>query len=74
MLEVKRKEKETTGAFVRRFSRRVQESGVLLEARKTRYFSKPPTKRARKQSALRRLKISKEFLRLKKLGKTKSSM
>lgn len=56
-IEVKRKNRETTTSLLRRFSRRVQQSGILLEARKTRFRLRPPTKRAKKQSALRRVQI-----------------
>ncbi len=66
-----RKEKETTGALLRRFSKNVQQSGILLEARKVRFRSKKPNRRARKASALRRLELKKEYDLLKKLGRLK---
>ncbi|MCD6283809.1 30S ribosomal protein S21 [bacterium] len=67
-VEVKRKPKETISALVRRFSRAVQKSGILIEAKKRRFYVKKPTKRERRESALRRIKIIKEQERLKKLG------
>ena len=69
MVEVRRKEKETFGAMLRRFTRRVQMSGVLKEARRTRFFAKAPTRIKKKESALRRLKVRKERAQLEKLGK-----
>lgn len=51
---VKRKEKEPVGSLLRRFTRRVQQSGVLLSARRGRFFVKAKTKRQIKCSALRR--------------------
>ena len=66
-----RKEKETTGALLRRFSKNVQQSGILLEARKVRFRSKKPNRRARKANALRRLELKKEYDLLKKLGRLK---
>jgi ribosomal protein S21 len=66
-----KKEKETTGALLRRFSKNVQQSGILLEARKVRFHSKKPNRRARKASALRRLELKKEYDLLKKLGRLK---
>ncbi|MDO8561043.1 MAG: 30S ribosomal protein S21 [bacterium] len=64
-----RKQKETTGALLRRFTKNVQQSGILLEARRTRFFSKKKNKRARKISALRRMKLGKEREKLMKLGR-----
>jgi len=69
MIEAKRKPRETPGAFLRRFTRKVQQSGVLIRARKVQFREKPKTKREKKLSALRREKIIKERVRLFKLGK-----
>ena len=69
MVEVKRRERETTGAMLRRFTRRVQQSGVLLNARKKRFYKGKPTKRVIRDSALRRMGIKKERAKLEKLGK-----
>lgn len=69
-----RKDKETTGALLRRFSKNVQQSGVLLQARKVRFYSKKSNRRARRASALRRLERKKEYERLKKLGRLKPKM
>ncbi len=55
-------------AFLRRFSRKVQQSGVLLEAKKRRFLKPPKNRNTRKTSALRRETIKKEVERLKKLG------
>lgn len=71
MVEVKRRERETTGAMLRRFTRRVQQSGVLLNARKKRFYKAKPTKHTVRESALRRLVIQKERRKLEKLGKLK---
>lgn len=69
MVEVRRKEGETVGAMLRRFTRRVQLSGVLVATRKHHYYVGAPTKRALRARALRRIKKVKEIERLKKLGK-----
>jgi ribosomal protein S21 len=71
MVYVKRKDNETTGAMVRRFTRRVQLSGVLLNSRKRRRFIAKPSKRAVRESALRRSVARKERAWLDKLGKLK---
>lgn len=69
MVEVRRKENETTGAMLRRFTRKVQLSGVLIRARKTRFYQSKLTKRAVRERALMRIKKGKERARLEKLGK-----
>ncbi|MBI4132069.1 MAG: 30S ribosomal protein S21 [Candidatus Sungbacteria bacterium] len=69
MVYVKRKERESTAAMLRRFSRRVQASGILLRARKTRFYEPKLTKRASRERALRRLALAREREKLLKLGK-----
>ncbi len=73
MVYVKRKERESTAAMLRRFTRRVQASGILLRARKSRFFESKLTKRAIRERALRRLKAGKERARLIKLGKIREN-
>lgn len=68
-----RKNKETTGAMLRRFTRMMQQSGVLLAARKTRFYTKKQNSRARRASALRRLVKRAEHERLVKLGRIKKN-
>jgi len=69
VVEVRRRENETVGAMLRRFTRRMQMSGALISARKLRSYKEKPTKRAVRDRALRRIKVSKERARLEKLGK-----
>lgn len=69
MVEVRRRENETVGAMLRRFTRRIQQSGTLISARKLRFHQDKPTKRAVRDRALRRIKVNKERARLEKLGK-----
>ena len=69
MPEIRRKEHETAPAMLRRFTRSVQQSGVLLQARKIRFYLSKPTKRVMRERALRKIKNNKERLRLEKLGK-----
>jgi len=54
MIEIKRKEKESTASVLRRFSKKIRQSGVLLTARKKMHYEKTKTKRAERASALRR--------------------
>lgn len=68
-IEVRKKEKETTQSLLRRFSRRIQQSGVLLNSRRGRFYVPPLTKRQKRLDALTRLKNKKEREKLYKLGK-----
>ncbi|MFH1780820.1 MAG: hypothetical protein ABH841_02360 [Candidatus Nealsonbacteria bacterium] len=68
-LEILKQERETSQNLVRRFGRRVQQSGLLVRARKLRSRKKPKSQGAQKRAALRREEVSKEYQKLKKLGK-----
>ncbi len=69
MVEVKRKDGETPESMLRRFTKRVQQSGVLIRAKKNRFYEPKKNKRAQKEDALRRKasREKKEYLR--KIGK-----
>lgn len=69
MVHVTRREHESTGALIRRFTRKVQRAGVLLQARKIRFFERRPNRGERRRSALRRSTIQEEREELYKLGK-----
>jgi len=68
-LEIKKRERETAQSLIRRFSRRVRESGLLIRARKIRFRGKEKSKQMKKRAALRREEIKKEYERLEKMGK-----
>lgn len=68
-LEVKRQPRETSQSLIRRFLKSIRESGILLRARKIQFREKPKSKRAKREAALRREKLKKEYEKLKKLGK-----
>lgn len=69
MIEARRKEGESVGAFLRRFTKKVQNSGVLIQARRKRFKADPKTRREMQEAATRRAKTLKERERLFKLGK-----
>ncbi len=60
MVDVKRRKSESFEALFRRFSRRVQQSGRLIQARKIRFFEPLPSKNRVREGALRRLDIRDE--------------
>lgn len=68
VIEVKRRERENPRSLLRRFTRRIQQSGLLIRARKARFREKERTKRERRTSALRRTRIGKEKEKLRKMG------
>jgi ribosomal protein S21 len=69
MVEVKKKDNESFDNLLRRFNRKVQQSGVLIRARKTRFFEPGKSRNLLRTAAQRRgeLRIVRE--ELKKLGK-----
>lgn len=68
VIEVKKKTGETTRSLLRRFSKRIQQSGVLVRARKARFHEREKSKIEQRNSAIRRIKIGKEKERLRKMG------
>jgi len=70
-LEIKKEERESSQSLVRRFSRRVKLSGILMRARKLRYHTREKSRNMMKKSALRREELKKEYEEQKKLGKIK---
>ena len=68
-VEVKKTGTENSLGLLRRFTKRVQESGVLPRVRGNRYADRPLSKFKRKKGALKVLAKRKVYERLKKLGK-----
>lgn len=69
MVETKRRKNESFESMHRRFSRRVQLSGRILQKRKYRFFEKDLCDNALKASALRRKAIREKREYLMKIGK-----
>lgn len=67
-IEVKRKEGENSAYLVSRFLKRVQQSGVLREAKKRRFHDRVDNRNKRRLSAIYRSAKRKEMERAKKLG------
>jgi len=68
MAEVKRKKGESFESLLRRFNRRIQQGGRMLQARKIRYRIRPKSKNAQKASALRRMSIQDKRAYLSRIG------
>lgn len=67
-VEVKREPNESVNAMLRRFSRKVQLSGILLEARKARFYEKKKNREKKRAEALYKLRKKKEMERKEKMG------
>jgi len=69
--EIKRKKGETFESFIRRFNKKLQQSGKLIQSRKIRFFDSQKSRSKIKEDALRRKKIGEKREYLKKIGKLK---
>jgi ribosomal protein S21 len=69
VVEVRRKDGESFESLMRRFSRKIQQSGVLIRARRIQFYEPPKSKNLRRESAKRRKELSAEREELKRLGK-----
>ncbi len=65
----KKSDRDTTDNMIKSFTRKVQQSGVLMHVRKNRFAQSKKSKTARRQEALYKNKMRKEVNKLKKLGR-----
>ncbi len=68
-VELKKNTNENPTNLLRRFTRKIQESGIIPKLKGQRYAQRDLTKLSLKKMALKRLARRKEVERLKKLGK-----
>jgi ribosomal protein S21 len=61
----KKDSKESTENMLRRFTRKVQQSGVIAVAKQVQYFEKPVSKRDRRTKAI--VRRERKALKVKKL-------
>jgi len=71
MLEAKRRENESVGGLLRRFTRKMQRSGILIDARAGQYKERFKSEFKKRKEAIRRIKWQENMARLRKLGKIK---
>ncbi|MEK7203339.1 MAG: 30S ribosomal protein S21 [Patescibacteria group bacterium] len=71
MVEFKRKKGESFESFLRRFNKRLQQSGNLIEARQSQHVQSKINKAQQKRRALVGKKLHSERKYLKKIGKLK---
>jgi ribosomal protein S21 len=68
-VEVTKTGTENVLSTIRKFTRRVQGTGLIKSVRKNRYYSRDVSKSVQKKSALKRIKRRDEFHQLLKEGK-----
>lgn len=68
-VEVAKNANENNASLIRRFTRRIQGSGILPRLRSSRYHERDMSKYKKKAAALKRLAKKAEVEHLKKLGK-----
>jgi len=69
LIQVTRKDaKESLENLIRRFNKKVQQSGVLAEAKTNQYFEKPISKRERREKAIIKKQRKNDKQRRIKLG------
>jgi len=71
VLQVRRKDKESSQNLVHRFTKTVRQSGILLELRSKQFKKRAKSVLAKKRSAIRRVELTKEKRRQEKLAKPK---
>lgn len=71
LVEVKRKKGESFESLLRRFSRRVQQSGKILQAKKIRFHAGPKSKLELRRSALHRIRTREKLEYMLRSGKMK---
>lgn len=69
VIEVKKNNNESNMSLVRRFTRKMQESGIVRKVKSKRYNERNESKVKTKKAALKKIKKIKENERLFKLGK-----
>ncbi len=68
MISIKKKEKENSANLLRRFTKKVRQSGILMSARKNRFNQRAKNKRSVRMSALRRNYLKGLRAEMTKLG------
>jgi ribosomal protein S21 len=68
-VEVKKKKGESPESLLRRFTKQVQQSGLVLQVKKTQYLEHKKSKEKIKKTAQRKSKLNKKREYLKKIGK-----
>jgi ribosomal protein S21 len=68
-VQVEKNQNESSANVIRRFTKRMQGSGVLQRVRKNRYYSRTKSENVRKEARLKKLTKMVEYEKQLKLGK-----
>jgi ribosomal protein S21 len=68
-VEVQRHGNENIGGLMRRYTRRMQSSGIVRRIRGIRYFKRSPSSAKMQKDALTKIKRTDEYVRLYKEGR-----
>lgn len=74
VIEVKKNTNENNMNLLRRFTRKVQESGIIQKVKSKRYSERDLSKLKTKQATLKRLARRKVHAKLLKLGKVQENV
>jgi ribosomal protein S21 len=69
VIEVKKNPNENNNSVLRRFSRKIQESGIIYKVKGSRYNERKESKLKVKAGALKRMVRRKQVEKMRKLGK-----
>ena len=67
--EITKQDRETNQALIRRFTRRLKDSGILMNAKKSQFRKKAKSLTMRKRAVLRKIELQKTFEQQRKLGR-----
>lgn len=68
-VEVKKNNQESTANLIRRFTKRVQGSGIINRLRKERYYKREKSESVHRGEKLKKLEKKQKYETLLKLGK-----
>ena len=71
MIEVKKSGSESTFNLIRRFTKKIQESGVLRRVRRLKFKTRPKSELRKKEDAIKKAKQKQRMEYLRKLGRIK---
>jgi len=66
--EIIKQERETNQSLIRRFTKRLRESGILVGVKKSAFHQREKSKQVQRSVTLRKLQKRKEYERAYKLG------
>lgn len=68
-VQVEKHQNESSANVIRRFTKRMQNSGIIPRLKGERYFSRTKSRNVQRTARLKKLRKAEEFEQLVKLGK-----